>query len=84
MATHNHLIEDFIHYKGTDLKADLEKLHTKQLMNMKNDFRTYYDYLYDSPLIEALNGVLSTREHIPNKMEAKKIRQDKAKQKQNR
>jgi hypothetical protein len=39
--------------------------------------------LYDSYLAQ-LKDVLSTREHIPNKQEAKVIRQETAKAKQNR
>ena len=39
--------------------------------------------LYDN-YISNLKDVLSTREHIPNKQEAKSIRQEKAKAKQNR
>jgi hypothetical protein len=39
--------------------------------------------LYDSYLAQ-LKDVLSTREHIPNKQEAKVLRQEKAKAKRNR
>jgi hypothetical protein len=50
----------------------------EQLFEAKSTLKLYKDYF------QKLKDVLSTREHIPNKQEAKAIRQEKAKAKKNR
>lgn len=69
---------------------DLTKIHTKVLLDWLNHARkcggsyspsgTYVDVFS----IDELKAELATREHIPNKEEAKKIRQQKAWSKRNR
>lgn len=68
--------------------SDLEKLYTKQLINKLREVNLCGSE-YDSEskkenldrYIKSIKQVLSTREHIPNKIESKKIRQEKAKKK---
>jgi hypothetical protein len=73
-------------------KAYLEKLHTRQLLNLRDHAfaickptRTLpKDPSIDvtdclSVRVSEIRYELSKREHIPNKAEAKKIRQEKAK-----
>lgn len=84
-------------------KQELEKLHTKQLLNRRDFFyklwkkdgafrNSYDDYddcfpsdLYKGTEAEAkqeqqeVHDILATREHVPNKEEAKEIRQARAK-----
>lgn len=65
----------------------LRTLHTKQLLNLKND--CYGDllgwgYVYDGDIMityEELKQVLSERPHIPRKPEAKGLRRKSAKSK---
>ena len=57
----------------------LQKLHTRQLLSMRYQ-QGWDDYAPDFTE-EQLKEVLATREHIPNKIEARKIRQEKAKNK---
>jgi len=71
--------------------AYLEGLHTRQLMNLRNDcFRFGHNGVFINSAndkwvsVEEVNQVLSTREHIPNKREAKEIRQKAAHAKRNR
>ncbi len=61
--------------------GELESMHTRQLLEIKNTLHRYNNGDYDTKneALDKLNSILSTREHIPNKAEAKKIRQDKAK-----
>jgi hypothetical protein len=70
----------------------LEKLHTRQLLKLRDrvyrvcnyglthGFQPVYD-VTDTLSVRAyeIKRELSKREHIPNKAEAKKIRQEKAK-----
>ena len=73
-------------------QAYLEKLHTKQLLQLRNaayrvscigmdtDREAVYDVTDDLTVrISEIKRELSKREHVPNKAEAKKIRQEKAK-----
>ena len=63
------------------IKAWLKTLHTRQLMNMR--YSTYYsvpDGLTHDDTHAMIVDELNTREHVPNKIEAKRIRQDRAKQ----
>lgn len=68
----------------------LESLHTRDLMARMTRARKFpdgyrpYDGAEFKMSIEDYKKILSTREHIPNKAERKKIRQEKAKEKQNR
>jgi hypothetical protein len=69
-------------YPDWDPIAHLQSLHTKQIMNLRNDAYLYGhkqvsidDAGWMIITIDQINEVLKTREHIPNKAEAKKIRQ---------
>lgn len=69
----------------------LEGFNTRQLLSMLSGVRlTLVDYYMelgsaDDKLFSAykdrIKKVLATREHVPNKLEAKKIRQERAKHK---
>ncbi|HET8688688.1 MAG TPA: hypothetical protein VFM18_18895 [Methanosarcina sp.] len=66
----------------------LKTLHTRQLMAIRqkcHKFNGYYDICENnSPCVVTISQVkaeLATREHVPNKHEARKIRQAKAKKK---
>ncbi len=62
---------------------ELQKFHTRQLLTMLNSERhvdLYGEHEYDGYTKEDLKHVLATREHIPNKQEARVIRQQRAKQ----
>lgn len=74
-----------------DYKAFLKSLHTKQLMQLRKEAYQYgHDVVFvneqrDMPLtVEEINEELNTREHVPNKQEAKALRQQAAKEKRNR
>ena len=69
---------------------DITKMGTRELLALyrrtKNDLS--YSDMFEEEYIEelemevsAMKRELNTREHIPNKIEAKKIRQEKAKRK---
>lgn len=74
----------------------LETLHTKQLLKLLETTRAQHNRLTDRYIelgqtlsliedkIHEIKLILGTREHIPNKQEAKAIRQEKAKAKKNR
>jgi len=72
--------------------AYLSGLHTRQIMNLRDDCHKFQhdavDLLeyapYHTITLDQIREVLATREHIPNKAEAKVIRQQKAKAKRNR
>lgn len=72
--------------------AYLEGLHTRQIMNLRDDAHRYgndgvnlLDHEpYHTVSLDQIRQVLATREHIPNKAEAKVIRQQKAKASRNR
>jgi hypothetical protein len=79
--------------KSTSIE-DLKLLHTRALLAKLNSVRSvmsqlaysfdvddgvYYSILGNYK--ELLKDELATREHIPNKLESKKIRQEKAKRK---
>ena len=72
--------------------AYLEALHTRQIMNLREAAHRYgHDavHLEDGVAEHYITGdqirqVLASREHIPNKVEAKVIRQQKAKAARNR
>ncbi len=65
----------------------LESLHTRQLMKLRELGQAYEwgciinDKHHLTVTLTEINSELNTREHIPNKEEAKKIRQLKAKRK---
>jgi len=66
----------------------LKRCHTRVLMQYRDKcckFNGYYDILDNHSecvvTIEQVKTELSTREHIPNKKEAKVIRQERAKRK---
>ncbi len=76
-------------YKKPVRKPSLKSFHTRQLLDILNGARrcggTYNPYgmgVYYN--LDEIKTELETREHIPNKQEAKKIRQEKAKAKRNR
>jgi hypothetical protein len=69
-------------------KTELEKLHTKQLLQLLKQSRLFCEYgcergtcIY-SPILEhsidEIKTVLKTREHVRNKKEAKEYRRLKA------
>lgn len=68
-------------------KETVEKFHTRKLLKILNNLRTFAMYFDDAETkevkdeIDLIKEVLSTREHIPNKKEAKIIRQKAAKKK---
>lgn len=72
--------------------AYLGGLHTKQIMNMRDEAYHYgHDQVnmldhppYNPVTMDQIREVLATREHIPNKAEAKEIRRQKAHAKRNR
>lgn len=67
--------------------AYLKNLHTRQIMDLRNACYRYGHDMVDVSdcgqgpdiTIDQIKEVLATREHIPNKKEAKVIRQQKAK-----
>ena len=62
------------------IKAWLKTLHTRQLMNMR--YTVFYAVpkgLTEDDVRAMILDELDTREHVPNKIEAKRIRQDRAK-----
>lgn len=67
---------------------ELVKLPTRKLLSMLKETYSGESYYMNEQEWEELDGerrvlkeVLATREHIPNKMEAKRIRQERAKKK---
>ena len=75
---------------------DLTKLHTRQLLKLykRIRFSYLYDYCYEfnwrdlideekQETLSLLQEELATREHVPNKKEAKMIRKEKAVQQKN-
>lgn len=73
---------------GTMTKEELVKLPTRKLLSMLKETYSGESYYMNEQEWEELDGerrvlkeVLATREHIPNKMEAKRIRQERAKKK---
>lgn len=88
--------DEFIDDAETSKIEDLEKLHTKQLLSKLFGVRARmgrieYDSFFDlsenkswnilNKYKKLIKQVLSTREHVPNKVEARKIRQEKARKK---
>jgi D-alanyl-D-alanine dipeptidase len=69
-------LEDVRAYRENALRNVKEK--EDALQEAKFSLRMYDNYLPD------IKQILSTREHIPNKQEAKAIRQEKAKAKKNK
>ncbi|MCA1026980.1 hypothetical protein LCM23_12840 [Cytobacillus kochii] len=79
-----------------DYENYLKTLHTKELLRLLHSARHCggsYNPFYENGYafqgskwytIDEIKKELATREHIPNKEEAKKIRQEKHKMKQNR
>ena len=76
---------------STITNMDLASMHTKQLLNLRDEVR--YQTTHNSDSIEfsdvekfmtKLYLELNTREHVPNKQEAKLIRQQKFSEKKNR
>lgn len=70
-----------------EIKEYLESLRTRQLMALLNDARTRgwcYEYVNGKEVTidhAEIKAVLDTREHIPNKPEAKALRREMAKRK---
>jgi len=70
----------------------LKETHTRELLAMLKSTRQYGSSRYypcypsdaGSVSVEELKAELALREHIPNKAEAKKLRQEAAKEKRNR
>lgn len=71
---------------------EYKKLYTKQLLKLYRQLRARilgFDYWEDdenvleelTEQIREVKNELDTREHVPNKVEARKIRQEKAKKK---
>lgn len=72
------------------VKSVLESYSTRHLLELLKEARAYggeYDFwagfnkelFGKSVTVDELKEILATREHVPNKLESKKIRQDKAK-----
>jgi len=64
-----------------ETRAWLRTLHTRQLMNMR--YTVFYavpEGLTEDDVRAMILAELDTREHVPNKMEAKLARQARAKQ----
>ncbi|WP_137743350.1 hypothetical protein [Robertmurraya siralis] len=68
-----------------EVRNYLESLRTRQLMALLNDARTCgwcYEYIDGEEVVidhSEIKTVLNTREHIPNKPEAKALRRERAK-----
>ena len=93
MITFKHLhlknvIEDFQTYNSIEIlkeKAALSKLHTKQLLQLRNrcyrvhgdKLSNYWEYFVDGIRFSLIKQELDGREHIPNKQESKQIRKQK-------
>ena len=67
---------------------DIKKMNTRELLSLYRRTKQHLSYgdMFEEEYIEevekeisAMKKELNTREHIPNKAEARKIRQDKAK-----
>ena len=67
---------------------DIKKMNTRELLALYRKTKQHLSYgdMFEEEYIEeiekeiyAMKGELKTRENIPNKAEARKIRQDKAK-----
>ena len=66
----------------SDVKAWLATLHTRQLMGMRYGgwvANGYGNGLTDAQMHAMVKAELATREHVPNKIEARRIRQERAK-----
>jgi len=69
----------------TRTQSYLNGLHTKQLLQLRDRIQASGDTLYHveeaglDVTKEEVKHVLATREHVPNKQEARLIRQEKAK-----
>lgn len=63
-----------------NIKESLAKLHTRALMDLRISALGRHDPEFNALIKEEL----STREHIPNKMERRISRQQKMKERQNR
>lgn len=61
-----------------ETKAWLATLHTKQLMGMRYG-GWVTNGLTDAQMHAMVKAELGTREHVPNKIEARRIRQERAK-----
>lgn len=70
------------------MSQDWSKLHTKQLLAILHNYRVGYSFNTDNGIpneaadlkaMIALKAELAKRPHVPNKAEAKKIRQEAAK-----
>jgi len=81
----------------TTAEEYLEGLHTRQLLNLRktayavSNYGRYSDQkasVIVTPLLavtlDQIKAELSKREHVPNKTEAKRIRQEKAKANRNK
>jgi hypothetical protein len=81
VPTRMRLAKEYLDRQGQRL-AVLQKLPTRKLLDMLANARVgrYYWEEDDNPAdeFENIKAVLSTREHVPNKVEARKIRQERA------
>lgn len=66
------------------MSLDFKNATTRYLLKLLRECREDGIDLDNVNYCNALKNELATREHIPNKIEAKKIRQEKQKYKQNR
>ncbi len=76
------VVEEFMMSPEYVSSGKLEIMHTRQLLAIKNSLFIYAsgnNDLSGDLLFDKVKSIPSTREHIPNKVEARKIRQDKAK-----
>lgn len=69
--------------------GELEQLHTRELLdylNLARKFNGFYSPWgkYGGYSFEQIKTVLATREHIPNKAEARRARQEQARMKKHR
>ena len=59
---------------------DLSGYTTRHLLKLKNNcYHSEYEHKAGEPTHAEIMAELNTREHVPNKQEAKKIRQEHAK-----
>lgn len=84
-------IENASFFTEWDPIAHLNKLHTRQIMQLRkealmfcNNQTTVDPGGWCVITLDQINQILTGREHIPNKAEAKEIRRQKAHSKRNR
>jgi len=77
VPTRMRLAKEYLDRQGQQL-AVLQKLPTRKLLDMLANVRAGGRYWDEDYNLENIKAVLSTREHVPNKVEARKIRQERA------